>query len=267
MPDVNVLLAANQHYIAHLGTAVVSAMLNSNCSTRLWFHILGVELQAPLEKTLMGLSGDTAHRVTTSRLTGDQLAGMTDVRGLPLATYARLFLDRHIPPEWNQLIYLDSDTVVLTDLAELASVQTAGVPVAAVEDDGAQKTRYRDGRPDSGRFNAGVMLIDVQAWAAQQVGERAAQRVRSAAHRGHPVSDQEALNAELNGLWHRLDPSWNVSTLRHLRSLRSSPLGLDDEYKIRHFTGYRKPWNSPIGCLLGGQQYFTYYARTPWAAT
>jgi len=140
-------------------------------------------------------------------------------------TYARLLLDRLLP-DAKRAIYLDADTLVLTDLRRLWSTPLRGAPVGAVVDGVSPALRANEGalpgRPEVPRyFNAGVLLIDLERWRAAGVSAAATDYILR--HPNSPYSDQDALNIALDGAWAELDCRWNCQAHLHFHDLKSYP--------------------------------------------
>jgi len=173
------------------------------------------------------------------------------------ATYARVLLGDFLPGI-DRVIYLDTDTVVVGDLTELAAFDLAGCTLGAVDDPliaGVYARRLLG--PDPGRtlkipryFNAGVMLIDLSRWRRSRVTERTIELLLE--RRPFVFHDQDPLNMLLKNDWAELPNPWNrlvpqpefvppaTSTVGRSGGARRHLL-LDDA-KIVHFTGSRKPW-------------------------
>ena len=92
---------------------------------------------------------------------------------VPALTYARLSAAEYVPDESRRVILLDSDTLVLTDIAQLAATDLEGATVAATQDPYIPFVASFDGLHDYAAlglsadvkyFNAGIMLIDLERW-------------------------------------------------------------------------------------------------------
>jgi lipopolysaccharide biosynthesis glycosyltransferase len=85
----------------------------------------------------------------------------------PIANYGRLVVPDLIPDS-GRLLFVDCDVVVNGSLAELATMDLKGLPLAAIPDqsrDWRHKFNARFDRPlDTDTFNAGVMLFDLDEW-------------------------------------------------------------------------------------------------------
>lgn len=144
-----------------------------------------------------------------------------DLRGIELPYYLstpalfRLLLP-DLLPEWPDVLYLDADTLVLTDPTELWDARTRHALASAAEDPGLPRFGSPGGppwnllgvSPTHPYFNSGVLLADLAGWRDEEVGPRALALLRS--HR-LPNGDQCALNTVLLGRIDRLDPRWNVT--------------------------------------------------------
>ena len=173
-----------------------------------------------------------------------------------ITAYYRLFLAEVIPDSVERVIFLDADILVAGDLVELWNSPFEGHVLQAVPDAYAGLLHIprlrRDGVPfQSGApyFNAGVLLIDMNRWREQQVGQKASALLWKYGSR-LPGRDQDALNCVLAGRWKVLPPRWNFHELPHmlfcwdvsLYSLGELRQAFENPSLI-HFVG-GKPWGS-----------------------
>jgi lipopolysaccharide biosynthesis glycosyltransferase len=132
------------------------------------------------------------------------------------ATYSRLLIPELLPPQVQRVLYLDSDVLVRRDPSPLFAVDLEGAPFGAVQDFAITTTDHeRSGARRLGiaraYFNAGVLVIDLEAWRTSGLGA-AAMRYASETSEVLSYPDQDALNAVAER-WHALDPTWNVQTM------------------------------------------------------
>ena len=152
---------------------------------------------------------------------------------LSYATFFRYFIPQFV--EENRAIYLDSDVIVRGSLDALFSEDLSDFPMAAVEDDLA-----------SDSFNAGVMLIDVDAWRTEGVTEK----LFELTNQFHESSfgDQGILNILFQKRWKKLPQKYNfmvgmdtVARNYQIVSWYQDSLVAEKEARIIHYTG-EKPW-------------------------
>ncbi|MFI5735130.1 glycosyltransferase family 8 protein [Kribbella sp. NPDC051587] len=190
--------------------------------------------------------------------------------GIP-AKFSRAVFGRLLVPDriigTPRFLYLDSDTVVLSDVTRLLRLPLDGKTIGAVYD--SLYTAYvsstaRLGAPGrTERFNSGVLLIDRERWFDLEIGPRALEYSRS-----HACLDQGGLNAICEREWQRLDQRWNRTTfdvLQQHRRLTAGRVTSDMTTYIRHYTA-DKPWIRPRldRAELSHGVFLSYLDRTRW---
>lgn len=182
-------------------------------------------------------------------------AGVT-VDGKTVPRCVTLALDLLLPAEATRVLCLDADTLVLSDLTPLWDADLAGCTLGAVRDTMIHTIRDTwmpaEMAPIATRpnFNAGVMLVDLKRWRAEQVGSRARDLLQRYQDRMWSV-DQQVLNWTLVDRWKPLPLAWNrMSHVRTIPSWRGTCFGQADfeeavnAPRIVHFTGRSKPWHA-----------------------
>ena len=172
---------------------------------------------------------DIADRVKTSRR-------------LSNVVYARLLIDRLLPPEVERIIYLDCDTMVRDSIEDLYDIDMGNHPIAAVRDTtGAFIVGGRDIRKNRDLFdtadpyfNSGMLLIDVPKYRAIDVGQRLEAAILDGVM-ARIYYDQDLLNLVFKNNWLALPSRWNTIDA-HYAHEASDPA-------ILHFTGPWKPWH------------------------
>jgi len=175
------------------------------------------------------------------------------------ATYYRLFFPELVPPEIQKVLYIDTDIIVIGDLAELYNVDMQELPAAAVPD------AKIPARPDLGiytpgkYFNAGVLLINLALWNKQKISEKAIQYLGEYPER-IAWADQDALNAVLINNWLPVGNKFNVTFYDMPEYLPKKKFGefLKDKV-IVHYTTQNKPWM--ISCTNRLRFLYQYYLK------
>lgn len=194
------------------------------------------------------------------------------------ATYYRLFITELLPSTVERVIYLDCDLVVKDDLRKLWDADFKDAYVLAVQDMWVPYVSSVKGVPyeelgiptDSKYFNAGVLVINLKKWRAENVTTKAIDFLRTYRQtiRAH---DQDVLNSLFAGQWGELDPGWNLTPaiVDLFPSWRESPFSeeayhrLINDPSIIHFATNRKPWNSRH--TLFKDIFFEYVDKTAWS--
>lgn len=176
-----------------------------------------------------------------SSLFSDIALRMPENRRLSNIVYARLIIDRFLPPDVERVLYLDCDVLVRDSIEKLIECDLQNYPVAAVRDtSGAFITGGRDLRnnrdildPADAYFNAGLVLIDVAKWREANIIAQLEQALKDGVM-ARIYYDQDFLNLVFQRNWLQLPWRWNMIDARQVHE------GLDPA--IVHYTGETKPW-------------------------
>lgn len=280
---IHIAVAVNNAFARHAGVLITSLLARANQNFSYQIHVLC---------TVAGL--DAINRSNLGRCCCER-AGIFfhDVKGqfndLPLTsyykleTYYRLALPATLP-DVDRCLYLDSDMVVLGDIATLWGINLCGMPLAAVRDHTAEQIR---GAENAYRrlgvrkyYNGGVMLIDLKQWRRLRVVQECLSRLRQREYQG-PMLEQDVLNVLLDGQVLFLDPVWNVGVgwfFSFAGIRRGGTTCLRRVYKQAPHYLRRRLAASPAIVHIGGGEWFGFPPRpgllrywkwvkaTPWRA-
>lgn len=170
-------------------------------------------------------------------------------------TYYRVFI-ADMFPEYEKVLYIDSDTIVREDIANLFQYNLGKNYIGAVRDQLVVQTDiYGDyvekvlGISRGAYFNAGVVLLNCEEFRKQHMLKQFMELLNT--YTFVVAQDQDYLNILCRDkvLW--LDPRWNVQIVGTI------PFE-EDKTKLVHYNLSVKPWNSR-SCRMG--QYFWEYAK------
>ncbi|XP_054803343.1 probable galacturonosyltransferase-like 4 [Prosopis cineraria] len=251
-------MTLDSNYLRGTMAAVLSMLKHSTCPENMEFHFLWARFQ-PLVfftiKSTFPYLKFKIYRFESNRVRAKISQSIRQALDQPL-NYARIYLSDIIPGCVKRVIYLDSDLVVVDDIAKLWNVSLEGKVVAAPEYCGANFTRYftdvfwveRElARTFEGRrpcyFNTGVMVVDVEKWREGRYTQKMeewmrVQKQKRIYHLGSLPPFLLALAGNITGIDHR----WNQHGLGgdnvegKCRSLHPGPISL------LHWSGKGKPW-------------------------
>lgn len=170
-------------------------------------------------------------------------------------TYYRIFI-ADMFPEYDKVLYVDSDTIVREDIAGLYQYELGNNYIGAVRDQLVVQTDlYGDyvekvlGISRGAYFNAGVVLINCEAFRKKNMLKKFMDLLST--YTFVVAQDQDYLNilCKDNVLW--LDHRWNVQMIGDI----SCP---EDKAKLIHYNLAAKPWHYR-DCRFG--KYFWEYAE------
>ena len=196
------------------------------------------------------------------------------------ASYFRLFIPE-IFSNFDKILYLDSDGILLDDPAKLYNTDLEGNFIGATQDIGLLsinvpyenmykyiKNTLKLKNPCK-YFQSGVLLMDIKKLLEFNFFDRCIQKIKEI--KKPKYLDQCILNSVCYGSVKFLDPSWNVenhcfSFDKQLSNLKNDLAGQFQEAKkhpkFLHYTSGLKPWNTPS--VMNGELYFNYARKTPF---
>ena len=270
-----IVLGSDDHYALPLAVTIHSTL--SRLSRESSVEVLVIDAG------ISNLSRERIERVTKRARPGtnlrwvepemDQFEAMRTTHWGSPASYLPLLIPTLVD-DHEFAVYLDSDILVRDDVMKLWEIGTrdSDVPLHAVLDFGfhtlgealKENAAERLGLDsDAPYFNSGILVINLEMWRADAIAIKAIEFARS-----HPnvmrFTDQDALNAVIQGDWGQLDPGWNVLIGGIDRFVRRSTASRADQEELRkslmesprilHFSGPQKPWK-PGYTRMGKKEY------------
>jgi lipopolysaccharide biosynthesis glycosyltransferase len=244
---IHIALTFDDNYWAPAFAVMRSICLFTHRRSDLVFHLFQRGVSPAHQTDLDAITTEfgarlVRHDLDTATAFADIAERVKTSRRLSNVVYARLLIDRLLPPEVERIIYLDCDTMVRDRIEDLYSIDMQGYPVAAVRDVmGAFIVGGRDIRQNRDLFdtadpyfNSGMLLIDVPKYRAIDVGARLEAAIADGVM-ARIYYDQDLLNLIFKTNWLILPPRWNTIDA-HYAHEASDPA-------ILHYTGRWKPWH------------------------
>jgi lipopolysaccharide biosynthesis glycosyltransferase len=227
-----------------MGVTLYSALRNLGEGYGLDIHLLSGAVGWPalqkLQKSLQSLK--KPFRLSVFPISDKQFKGFHSFANTSLFTYAR-FLFQDMFPHLRKVIYLDVDVLVLGNLAELYSTPLGENLLAAAVGRGTSRADHCWGilnykelgiPPETPYFNAGVLVMDLEAWRRENFAKRCMDYAEK-----YPELcifwDQTVMNTLLAGRFTHLDQKWNQQF--------NGPDKSFTREGIFHYCGPDKPWN------------------------
>lgn len=158
-----------------------------------------------------------------------------------MTTYFRLFIS-NLYPQYNKAIYLDSDIVLLTDVAELYMQDIEDNLVGAVADDIIQQNEVFQEYVEKvvgvasykTYFNAGMLIMNLDELRKTDFQGKFLYLLETVKY--SVVQDQDYLNRICKGRVKLLDKSWNV--------MPNATKDINEaDIKLIHYNYQYKPWH------------------------
>lgn len=250
MEQIIIVTTTSNKFAKHTGVMIYSLLLN-NKMNNLKLYILYHHLSSQNKKKLTNMIKKFNSCVDFIKEDPNKYADCKLGNRLKEEVYYRLSIPQLIDTSIEKAIYLDSDIIVLEDIAPLWNIHLADHLLAAVEDPGAKKYgRFKALTIpiEYGYFNSGVLLLNVSKWRNLDITEKVIHYIRNNPENCR-LLDQDGLNAILYNKRKSIDPKWNFQT------------ALIGKYSIKpaiiHYTTKKKPWKYPHPLA----EYYHYYEK------
>ena len=252
MEPVVLALASNERYFPGLYCAVASALIHLNSARKLDLKVLDGGLSQRCRDSLSRLIDSVGESAELEFVNADPsvFEEATLGPGQSHMTYCRTLLPNLL--DVPRLIYLDCDVLVFRDLSQLFDLELPAGKILTAVPDSETLTLEDDSRaisdamnlPAAGRyFNAGVVLLNLDEFRAQNVTEQSLQFFNK--WKGHyRFHDQSAINFLLHGQIEPLPEYWNRASWRFDKQANN------DLDCVLHYTG-SVPW---LGRIPGPAQ-------------
>ena len=236
-PVIPVAFCSDPGYIPQLAAALVS-LFKSNWRNRLEVHVVTSGLSAENRFRLERLATTYGRTLCLHDLDITPLQGLAEYVQ-PKSTYYRLLLPRLLQSV-PRLIYLDCDLVVEIDLAELWNTPQQGKLVLGVAERDALQPGLQAhvGTPGDAYINAGVLVMDLQAWRNESVAEKCLAWL-AANPTVATMMDQDAINHICVGRKGYVPLKWNLNPIHGPARVTLK----DFPERVLHFAGPLKPWH------------------------
>ena len=254
---IPVVFAVNNDY-TYFGYIAIFSLIKHIKSDALYrIYVFVTDVEEENRQLLESLSQDNVEIkcIDISEFTKDVV--LKGSIHLSIETYYRLFIPI-VLPQYEKILYLDSDICVLDDVAGLYSYGLNGCPIGAVSDvwcGHLKKHSLEIGDLDYTKtFNAGVLVMDTRRFEEEKIRDKCLEILHEDYKRKirkFIFADQDALNVVLYEKACIVDDEWNVQSQFAWRpeiligDYKDRYFGMLDRAKIMHFAGDKKPWMYP----------------------
>ena len=254
--NIPIFFACDENYVPYLDVAIISIIKNSSKNNNYEITILenGISKESK-NKLLKHSKGNISISFyDTNKVIEPIKAQLPNVFYYGLAAYFRLFIETTFP-QYDKAIYLDSDVVLLTDIAKLYDTDLGDNLVGAVYEQNTDRdpmfTNYVSdiiGIPPHTYFNSGVMVMNLKEFRKFGVQRRFIEMLTKY-NFDSLAPDQEYMNVICHDRVKYLPTGWN----KH-----SFPEAPEGPLNLCHFALANKPWHYEDTI---NSEYFWKYAK------
>lgn len=242
---VNVFFAADRNYLPYLAVAIASL---SEHASKKYFYNVRILSEDLTKESLFGTMGDIKSNVQISVFSvADKISHIKEELALRLrdyysdAIYYRIFIAEMFPT-LKRAVYLDSDIVLNSDVANLYFTPIGENLLGAVTDESVMsqeifreyvKKHVRMKRAED-YFNSGVLVMNLEKMREEKIKDQFINLLCKYNFRT-VAPDQDYLNFLCRGKIHYLESGWNKHAIAENEINR-------DKLYLMHYNMFNKPW-------------------------
>ena len=273
--NIPIVLAADDNYTYYVGVCITSILENADKKHNYDFYIIGEGLndenKEKLRLILSSYNNASLRIVNISSLLEkyDKKIFYSGISGdYNISTYYRFFL-ADIFKNFNKILYIDSDTIVLNDISKLYNVNIKNNYVAATKDIYVKVWRRIDNEMENylqtklklriidDYFQAGVLLINIALFNKDNIKDSLFDKLQEIKY--PKIVDQDILNSILKDKIMYISNQWDydcnlenmvnanpnilINNL-YIDEMNDYILAKKNPYII-HYAGKNKPWFNP----------------------
>lgn len=260
--EIPIFFSTDDNYIPYLDVAVSSLIANASRDYSYRIIVLNTGLRSDnIAKVKQNeRPGFAIDFIDISKRIEKIRSHFKNIYHFSIVTYYRLFI-ASLFPQYDKILYLDCDIVVLGDVAELYHTDLGQNILGAVTDQYVCSTRefrlYAEKAigvdPDT-YFNAGILVISLDQFRKNRIEQKFIKLITEYDF-DLLDPDQAYLNYLCFGKTHMLPNGWN-----------KEPMALPCEGKknIVHYALYKKPWQ--YDDVMDGEYFWHYAEKSPFYA-
>lgn len=260
--EIPIFFSTDDNYIPFLDVAVASLIANASPKYQYRIIVLNTGLcQENIDKVKRNeKNGFVIDFVDISDSVENIKSRFKNVYHFSVVTYYRLFI-ASIFPQYDKILYLDCDLVVLGDISELYHTELGNNVLGACPEMFVQSTpefrRYAEkalGLDPDDYVNAGVLLINLEQFRKDEIEQKFVKLITEYDF-DLLDPDQAYLNYLCRGKILTLPNGWNKEPM---------PIPCEGKKNIVHYALYKKPWQ--YDDVIDGNYFWQYAKRSPFYA-
>lgn len=256
-PVIPVFFATDNNYAPFVAITLESILENCSKDYFYHFHVLTTDLDKSYEEKLKSYeSEDVKIEFISLRETLTKIKVKFHLRDYySIETYYRFFI-ANMYPQYDKVLYMDCDIVVLGDIAELYNNDISNLYLAASPEEVMAEVKvfgdYVEKAldvPVAEYFNAGIMVMNLAEFRKDNIEKKFFEMINR--FRFRVTQDEDYLNVLCKGKTKILDLGWNKTAFKNDK--------FDDKnLKLIHYKINWKPWKNRNVLY---EEYFWNYAK------
>jgi lipopolysaccharide biosynthesis glycosyltransferase len=241
LSPITIIYAFDQHYAQYAAVSTYSLVFHSKSALQIYWLVPDTDASS-VEPIAANLTKKTGVEIRVLPVSMSELGTWKQSYHYTQAMYLRLLIPGLI--DQPRAIYLDADTLVLSDLGELHSLDFGSALIAGVPDSAGPYLTAIPLRNGDPYINSGVLLMNLDALRQDEMLTKARTIYFEHEHR-LIFPDQCVINKYAEGRKLTLDESWNRQIVAMLtNAVEFESIRVQANPSIMHFTHMVKPWHA-----------------------
>ena len=255
--EIPIFTACDDNYLPFLAVTLQSIKQNASKDYNYSFRVLHSGIKADNIEKIMKYNSENfkVEFVDVRELLKDVMARLHTCIYYTQTTYYRLFI-ANLYPQYDKIIYVDTDVVVRGDISQLYNIEIGDNLVGATREDYVMTDPYIQpyfvkvlGLPrHEDYFNAGLLLMNLDQFRKQKFEDQFVDLLNKYKF---VVQDQDYLNVICQDKVEYIDPMWNKSPC--------NPNVKVEDIKLIHYKLIWKPWHAEVPY---GDEFWKYVEQT-----
>lgn len=255
---INVVLASDNNYAQPLGTTLYSMFDNFRSNEHiLKITILDGGITEENKEKITAIGKKFTTDISFKKMSNDDFKGFPLVQYFSIVMYYRLLIPVFFENKADKVIYLDSDTLVLGNIASLYKTNIDDFYLGAVRDFVESLVLTLNCpfyKYIKKYFNSGVLLMNIKKMNEDGFVKKSFDFLND--HSSELLyPDQDTLNYLCIDNWYELNREWNTQLDRSAEKINPQP-------SILHYTTSFKPWYFSYHNYY--QKYYMGYLKKAW---
>ncbi|MBK6742384.1 MAG: glycosyltransferase family 8 protein [Hydrogenophilales bacterium] len=261
----HVAYCIDKNYLQHFSASLTSLLINySKPSDDLCVHIVTSDSDEAFESVIVHFRNTyratfIVHNIPPAYLIQLENAPVKTekIQHVTIVSYFRLFLGDILPAEIDKVVYLDSDTIILSSIHDLIDTDLGTAVIAGVPDLHESDCIAHAGTKRY--INTGALLLDLSQWRTRDCTNRCLHYINSPDNRIRYL-DQCTINIALENEITIIEDIWNNQI-----HMGKTQVAITDD-RILHFVTPNKPWHAWYDHPFA-KYYWRYLECTPFKDT
>ena len=244
---IPIVMMADDNYIIPTTVSLESLYRNKKCNTECRIYILGDNLQQTTVEFFEALTKEN-FSVKVLKIDNPYKDFFNKNPNMSCTTFLKFDIP-FLLPEYDKILYIDGDTIILEDLFELYSINLDDNYVGMVLDYHQLATKHHDALGIKKYFNAGVMLFNAKKIRDENIhdilGETYVKNSQLFSYHDQDtynvVFDEKIMELPLKYNWMVSNLYFRHSKVRNIYNLNKDEFP-NGKPSIVHLTTRLKPW-------------------------